>query len=151
MSFGKEIEMNMVARCGDYSPRSFLQIEQSEHGFIIVCNIDEKRRWEAPNPRFCGAFAGGRSLETYRIFWNLYNELPTDGHARAFIPSNYNDGNRLIIMRNDDVVVATEDANGEYGKVVLIGGWSAHFQQIKNLYKAMEQDNTKEPLMNPLV
>lgn len=144
------METTVVARCGDYSPRSFLQIEQSEHGFIILCSIDEKRRWEAPNPRFCGAFAGGRSPKTYQALWNLYNELPTEGHARAFIHSNYNDGNRLIIMRNDDMVVATEDTNGEYGKVVLIGGWSSYFKKIEDLYKAIELDNVKEPRWNAL-
>lgn len=108
------------------------------------------RSWEAPNPRFCGAMAGGRSLATYQVLWHLFNDLPTDERQHAFIPTGWNDGSRFLIMRNSDVVVATENTAGEYGAQVFIKKGSPFFERIKELYRAIEIDNQKEPLWDVL-
>jgi hypothetical protein len=142
--------MNKVARHGDYSPRSFLEMELNDQGFNIRCVIDQERHWEAPNPKFCPAFAGGRSLEVYRVLWVLYNELPTDQHQRAFVESSQGEGSRFIILRKDDMIVATEDVHGEYGASVFVGSQSLHFPELKRLYDAISNDNKKEPLWDAL-
>lgn len=141
----KKNQMALIRR-GDYSPRATLQLVRNRHGISVQCNIDKKRQFEAPNPRFCGAMAGGRSLATYEVLWRLYNKLPTDERKRVFISSTKDDGNQFLIMRNDDVIVATTDADGEFNAKVFVSEGSPFFTLLLELFEAIKIDNEKEPL-----
>lgn len=82
------------------------------------------------------------------MLWQLYNELPTDERRQAFIASKHDDGKRFLIIRNDDLVVATTDEMGEFAAKVLIGKDSPFFERVKELYRAIEADNNAEPQWN---
>lgn len=142
--------MQRCARRGDDSTRSSLELVRSRYGIGIICRIDQERRLEALNPRFRGAFAGGSSPETYRVLWQLYNQLPTDERKWAFIASKHDDGNRLLISRNDDVVVATSNSVGEFGVKVFVGNDSPIFERVKELFQAIEDDNRTDHNGNAL-
>lgn len=140
--------MDKVRRRGDYSPRSFIELVRYRCGISIRCHIDPSRRFEAPNPKFCGAMAAGRSLTTYQVLWQLYDRLPTDHHRHAFILSEQGDSSQFLIMRKSDVIVATENDRGEYGVEVFVKRDSPVFEEVESLYQAIERDNIIEPQWN---
>ena len=142
--------MNKVVRCGDFSSRSTLCMEVKSPGIIIRCGVDPKKFFEAPNPKFCGAYAGGGSLATYNVLWHLYKELPTDQNQHAFISSERNDGSKFIIIFKDDIIVGTNDTDGKFGVNVFVGKKSPYFIRLMTLFHAIESDNEKVPLLNAL-
>lgn len=143
--------MNKVARLGDYFPQSFLYMGRTRYGITIKCHPDPDRRLASPNPKFYEVYKGGKSPSTYEALWRLYNELPTDQHQRAFFPSERGEnGCRLLLIRTDNMTVATEDMHGRYGVEVFIRKDSTYFDKLKALFKAIELDNKAEPLLNAL-
>lgn len=96
-------------------------------------------------------YRGGKSKATFEALWWLHDNLPLDQHKRAFLPSDSGKkGCRLLLIRTDNMTIATEDMHGEYGAEVFILRKSPYFERFKALYKAVKSDNKTEPLCNAL-
>lgn len=138
--------MNTVARYGDNSLISFVELVFKRSGISIVSHPDLSLQWESPHPIFYKTDQRGKSPATYEALLELYKVLPADEHFRKFIPSKFSDWDRLLLVNGASISVKTEDMHGEYSATVFVSRESLYFDMVKNIFFAIKADNKAEPL-----
>jgi len=125
-------------RIGDSADSSELIVKYLSHGIKISCK-------DNPGPIFYHGSTGGNSPLTFEALSVIYVTLTTDENQCAFLPSENNNCNRLLIEYSHAVSVKTVDMWDKNGVDVFIKKGSKYNDLFFRLIVAIMADNKADP------